>query len=333
MKLNMRFLVSAAAAVGIMAQGAAAAEPEKPEVNISVFTGSLVTLIERITVNQGFLEKEGIKGNLVEATNGPAMLAAVLGASSDFTAASPIFTWDLHGKGECLTYMGNGVGGFYSLIARADVDMPNASKGFPDSIRDLKGKRIGVVGRGTATEQFTAMVLRDAGLDPNKDVTFVATGGLATIVPALENKMVDAQLAFPPLDFKLPAGSFKPIANLFSGDIQTLKGMMQVGPITSCAFKKANPETYSRYCKAYHNAYNFALDPQNGEAVASEIAKAFGVPADTAAAIWKEYRGAFPGPQMTPEIWNAQSKFITKDGQPVPAPPYADMVDDQCGKA
>lgn len=56
--------------------------------------------------------------------------------------------------------------GFYTLyLAKADSPIK--------SIKDLKGKTIGINGLRTSTELWAVMALKQAGLDPTKDVTFV----------------------------------------------------------------------------------------------------------------------------------------------------------------
>jgi ABC-type nitrate/sulfonate/bicarbonate transport system substrate-binding protein len=57
---------------------------------------------------------------------------------------------------------------------------------------DLVGATIGVPARGSAAETFISAMLVDAGLDPAQDVTFVATGLVATSVAAMKAGQVDA---------------------------------------------------------------------------------------------------------------------------------------------
>lgn len=59
------------------------------------------------------------------------------------------------------------------------------------SIAQFKGKTIGVASYGTPTLQVVKAMLVEAGLDPNKDVTFIETGFGAQAVAALTNKTVD----------------------------------------------------------------------------------------------------------------------------------------------
>lgn len=59
------------------------------------------------------------------------------------------------------------------------------------SIADFKGKTVGIASYGTPTLQVVKAMLVEAGLDPNKDVTFIETGFGAQAVSALTNKSVD----------------------------------------------------------------------------------------------------------------------------------------------
>lgn len=66
------------------------------------------------------------------------------------------------------------------------------------SVKDLKGMSIGVSGMGSGSHVSSRYVLKNAGLDPEIDVTFVAVGGPLTQVKALEQGQVDAVMAFDP---------------------------------------------------------------------------------------------------------------------------------------
>lgn len=58
-------------------------------------------------------------------------------------------------------------------------------------VKQLVGKRIGVVARGAASEKYARAIFKAAGVNPDS-VTFVAVGGAVTMEPALRNGKVDA---------------------------------------------------------------------------------------------------------------------------------------------
>lgn len=64
---------------------------------------------------------------------------------------------------------------------------------------DLKGKRVGVTAFGSAADIVTRYLLRQAGLDPDKDVQMVAlTSATPAYLAAFRTGQVDAAFLFPP---------------------------------------------------------------------------------------------------------------------------------------
>lgn len=65
------------------------------------------------------------------------------------------------------------------------------------SLKDLKGKRIAVIGLGSSPHVFLSSMLAHVGLDPRKDVEWV-TKPRAESVELLREGKVDAYMGFPP---------------------------------------------------------------------------------------------------------------------------------------
>jgi NitT/TauT family transport system substrate-binding protein len=73
---------------------------------------------------------------------------------------------------------------------------------------DLKGKKIGVSRIGGNTHYFTIQALRRFGMDANRDVAFIQTGGDPEAVAALMSGQLDAATLTPPSDARALAGGF-----------------------------------------------------------------------------------------------------------------------------
>ncbi len=83
------------------------------------------------------------------------------------------------------------------------------------TINDLKGKKMAVTSVGTTDFDSAAAVLRKHGLEPNKDVALVATGGdFAIMAEALKNGAVNGAQMSPPWPAKLRANGFKVLLKL-----------------------------------------------------------------------------------------------------------------------
>jgi NitT/TauT family transport system substrate-binding protein len=78
----------------------------------------------------------------------------------------------------------------FALIARKDTGVA--------SVADLKGKTIAVTSPGSLTDNLTRYFVREAGLDPDRDVGLVSVGGGGELLGALISKRADAAMLFEP---------------------------------------------------------------------------------------------------------------------------------------
>jgi NitT/TauT family transport system substrate-binding protein len=68
------------------------------------------------------------------------------------------------------------------------------------TIADLKGKKIGVTTIGSQEDSVIRFILRDRGLNPDRDFAIVAVGGAPTRLAALSKGVVHASTFIPPQD-------------------------------------------------------------------------------------------------------------------------------------
>ncbi|MCW2688969.1 MAG: hypothetical protein JWR37_3859 [Mycobacterium sp.] len=206
---------TAAAAVGNAAPTVAAAVANAAP-TVAAFTGAPVALHvsysnviadnlpEWMALEGGYFKQNGLDvtlDNIVSATGIPALLSgqvqvAQLGGSETLSAAA--------GGGD-LTIIGI-VGGVYPFVFMA-----------PSSINtpaELKGKKIGVSAIGSSSDIATRVMLRQVGLDAEKDVTIVAVGSLENRIAALLNGAIDGGVAQPPDQLALEDKGFHVIYDL-----------------------------------------------------------------------------------------------------------------------
>src|SRR5205814_7106506 len=80
---------------------------------------------------------------------------------------------------------------------------------------DLVGKKIGVATFGGSADIATRVVLRQSGIDPESDVTFIATGSAANRTAALLSGAIQAGMAGgPPDTLMLEAQGLHPLFDL-----------------------------------------------------------------------------------------------------------------------
>ena len=82
-----------------------------------------------------------------------------------------------------------GVWGTSNLMPFALISRPNIR-----TVKDLKGKKLAVSSRGALSDFLTQHTLKQHGLDPSRDVTILAVGGVPTRFAAILAGAVDASL-------------------------------------------------------------------------------------------------------------------------------------------
>ncbi len=155
-------------------------------------------MLIRVAASKGYCEKAGIKCQLQMIPSGPLGAQALLAKSIDIGFFPPETQILAINKGAKLKALFSGATQNIFLIAiRPDLVAPNAEKGYPAFMADLKGKRIGVPARGSAGEITFSFLLHKAGMKP-EDVSYVAVGAPNTSYGALTSKQIDATINFEP---------------------------------------------------------------------------------------------------------------------------------------
>jgi len=85
------------------------------------------------------------------------------------------------------------------------------------SVKDLRGKLLGISSFGASTDTYARALLRRYQLTPNQDVKIIALGGGTSRVAAMETGAVDAALIEAPYNVLLERKGFRKV--LFVGDL------------------------------------------------------------------------------------------------------------------
>ncbi|MGE0800447.1 MAG: ABC transporter substrate-binding protein [Lautropia sp.] len=191
---SRRRLLFAAGATGLASLGVAgrAGAQAKPKeklvwvVSSATFEPGTATQTS-IPFAAGFLEEEGLEVELKSA-RGSALGAQLIATKQGDVvhAGTSVGLMVPVSKGTPLV-------AFYNMITQ-NFQMPAVPADSPiKTLTDLKGKRLGVIGQATATVPIVKAVLEDAGLNPDKDVTFIDVGYGAQAASALWlTKQVDS---------------------------------------------------------------------------------------------------------------------------------------------
>lgn len=305
-----------------------ASEPEQlGRVDFIGYIGSLLNVIENTAIENGYFKKYGLEINIVHAKSSTEMAAALMGGSGQMGMLSPSVTAPLDQQGVCFKYLAAGVGNYFNIIARKGIDLPNLAKGYPANLVDLKGKKVGIVAIGGPALPWLGSVLAEAGLSRD-DVVYIATGGVATSVAAVQQAQVDFLMSYPPVQQVLDPEDFVMVADLVKIEGDPLDALVQSFAGTTCEYATQNPKVVKAFCSGVWDAYDYVTDPANFDGVSQIIAKMLKIEPDVAAAIWKDYHPMFSSPAIDEKRWLAQEAFmIEKD---MKMPDYSSRVEAVC---
>lgn len=152
----------------------------------------------------GYYQKYGLNAKLAFAVH-PAGMAMVVSGEAQMTNYPMDQAMQAAMRDGSLVIMGSPLNrGLFAMMTRKNIN----------SVKDLKGKKIGVSQLGDPPYSFAVAILGKAGLGP-RDVEWVPLGTDGNgRVAALVSGRIDATMVPPPAYFKLEPQGFKEIANL-----------------------------------------------------------------------------------------------------------------------
>lgn len=177
----------AAVLIGVCVLASVHATAQEPQ-KITIAVGT--TVIDASQANNTSIplytkcwEKEGLDVT-IQPINSTAGMQAVLSGQAQFVNMAPGAAIVARSKGAPLRSV--------YLNIRHNFQFPVVLESSPiKSIKDLKGKTIGVISYGAVLVNIIKGQLSEAGIDPDKDVTFVETGTGAQAITALRTGRVD----------------------------------------------------------------------------------------------------------------------------------------------
>ncbi len=114
-------------------------------------------------------------------------------------------------------------------------------------MEDLRGKIFGTTRFGTQSDLASRIALRKAGIDPERDVTMVQTGGPAETITAMVAGKVHAAAVSPPATMQARRAKLKDLMDLSHLDVEYHVN----GVVTTRKYLKSNEDTVRRFLRAY----------------------------------------------------------------------------------
>lgn len=313
------FLRSTLGAIALTLGATAMAQTET--LRIQDYPG-LGNIIVRVAAANGYCEKNGLKCDLKTIPAGPLGIQTLLAGDIDIAFGPAEVVIQAANKGADLKIIGNAArDNIFFLMAGAHTETPNAAKGYPAVMADLKGKKIGVTARGSGAEFQLLDMLKGAGLSAS-DVTIVPVGAPNTALPAIANKQIDALMLFAPMDgfcgaMKVCRVIVDPRKGEGPKEILQLNGAS--GPMTVRGdFSQKKGATLTAFAKAMRESEAFIQNPANFAAVLKVINDTFKIEGPAGLeAVETSLRNSISGARFSldAKALQAAADYLSRTGQ------------------
>jgi len=196
-----------------------------------------------VAADKGIWKKHGLDVELIFLRGGARTVSAMIGGSVDFIIGSDLGATTAILQGANITRVGvttNTLG--YSMVSQPGIK----------TVRELKGKIIGITPGRDAAYARVVKLLRDNGMDASKDVTFlsVGDGGPAARVAALSSGVIHATMFTPPSDMISEKAGMRILTKI---DVANIGGGLNT---TAAVLQKSRPQVV-RFLRGYMEAIHY----------------------------------------------------------------------------
>lgn len=217
-----------------------AQEPKKIKIGYPAISYNQIHIW--IAKDAGLFRKHGLDAEIVFFRGGQMATQALVAGDPPIVNIGTVVQAGLQGHDVVLIASSENAYN-YSVVAR-----PGISR-----VEQLKGKRLGVSGFGSASHNASLILLKKFNLEPNKDVALVVAGPTSERLSAVEGGRIDATLLTPS---ELPRSRKQGLVEVY--DLAGLGVEVQGnGFATSRSFIKSQRDTVLSALKGYVEAIHY----------------------------------------------------------------------------
>ncbi len=301
---RLRFLASVGL-VFIALSATRAFGAESKVLNVGWTGGSGWTALpDRVALERGFFDKEGLRVRYVQFQGTNLMLSALMAHELDYVTILPFIagaaTRGLPVKIVAATTKSSG----YAIVARPEID----------SVKALKGKRIAINTFGSSADFAIYQLLSRNGLDPNKDVTLQAVAGSPDArFAALVGGSVDATVVNSPFEYRAEQKGFRTLLSV--KETAEFVHIPIAGVSTTQRKIEREPDEIVRYLRAERAAILFLQNQREvGVGLIEKLLKLDRPAAERFYGIYRDqYNPDLTVPDAVVEEWIAVGTFRAKE--------------------
>ncbi len=224
--------------VALLLSSAFAQEKKLDKIRIGGGSASATQMSMWLAKEGGFYEKNGLAAEAISIPGSSLALQAMLAGELPIIQLGGAASIQANFSGADTVIIATIVRKFlFSIFARPGIER----------IEDLRGKVFGATRFGTLSDLASRFALRAYGIDPERDITMVQTGGPAETVTAMAAGKVHAAAISPPATLQARKLNLKELLDLSKLDAEYHVN----GVVTSRRYLKSHEDVVRRFLRAY----------------------------------------------------------------------------------
>ena len=240
------------------AEYAISGPPDKVTISYSAVSPSFGALW--LAKEAGFFARNGLDADLIFIQSSPTNIQALINNDVQISVSGSVGVVNSALSGLDLIFIGGMYQSMlYHLIADSSIK----------TIKDLKGKKLGVSRFGSSSHYAVEAVLEKFGIDPKKDVTVLQVGSENVRAAAVAKGGIQATVITPPLNPAYKKLGLHTVISLKEANIPYLADAM----IVRRSYYNANPRPVRRFLRSMVEAFAFYKKPENKAVVTKVLAK------------------------------------------------------------
>lgn len=240
-----------------------------------------------VAIEKGYYRQEGFEVERILMRPGVANLA-LLGGNVEFSSMGgagfpPVL------RGAPLKFIFIGLQRpVYSIYARQGIA----------SVKELKGKKVGVANIGALSDVLVRDLLKKYGLEPDHDVPIVAAGNTPDRLVGVLTGVVDAAILVPPFTYTAAEQGLHEVATLVTEDLVALSG----GVIVREAFLQSHRSLVEKFIRGTVKGHIYFRNNRAG--TIPIYARSLKIDESTAAKMYDQYlvRAVTPDGTLSHEL-------------------------------
>ena len=186
----------------------------------------------------GYFAKEGLQDDIILIPSGTQLAQVTVAGEIDIGSLNGSSAIAAALQGADLKIIGNsGNKMVFSLYVRPEIK----------TIEAMRGKRIGITRFGSAPDISVRYALRKFNINPDKDLTLIQLGFMATVAAGLQGGSIEGGVVSPPTQFAIDKAGFKELISITDMDFAFPNpALVAVGSII-----RSKPDVINRFMRAY----------------------------------------------------------------------------------